>query len=165
MENLRDRLKQHEGLYLVPYKDSEGFWSIGWGHKLTSTYGPRIRKLFGAKIEKLLAFRLHKPDIELSEVEAEELLTEDLYAASDKFMRWKGAYCPQLNLTRSEACVELIFWVGYTGFLKFDKMIKAMENKDYKLAALELYNSKLGKKYSSRTKTLAVLMWEGRMDG
>jgi len=58
-------------------------------------------------------------------------------------------------------CVELIFWVGYHGFLLFRKMIAAIEKREYKLAALELYNSELGKKYSRRARELAELMWEG----
>jgi len=161
METLEKRLKVREGLNLMAYKDSEGYWTIGFGHKLRRSYGPKVRKLFGQRIEQLLEFRFRKPRITISLHEAEELLRQDIYHASDLFMKWKRRHCPKLKSSRSEVCVELIFWVGFTGFKKFKKMIAALEIEDHKLAALELYNSKIGKKYSTRAKCLAVLMWEG----
>ncbi|RLF61803.1 MAG: hypothetical protein DRN37_00130 [Thermoplasmata archaeon] len=136
-DRLKSRLKRHEGLSLEPYRDSKGYWTIGWGHRIS---GPT-------------------PSITLHE--AEELLTQDMYRASDRFMKWKRYHCEWLDPTRSMVCVELIFWVGYHGFLLFRKMIAAIEKREYKLAALELYNSELGKKYSRRARELAELMWEG----
>jgi len=67
--------------------------------------------------------------------------------------------CATLNIARREALCELIFWVGFRGMLRFKKMRKAIQDEDYHLAALELYNSELGKKYSSRAKELAELIW------
>jgi len=164
MDTLEKRLKIREGLSLEAYKDSEGYWTIGYGHKLRRGYGPKVRNLFGRRIEQLLEFRFRRPRITISLHEADELLRLDLYKASDQFMRWKCDHCPRLDVTRSGVCVELIFWVGFTGFKKFKKMTAALEVKDYELAALELYNSKIGKKYSTRAKCLAVLMWEGKLE-
>jgi len=134
---LKKRLKRHEGLSLAPYRDPEGHWTIGWGH------------------------RIREPGSSISIDEAEELLMQDMYHASDRFMKWKRDHCKWLDPTRSMVCVELIFWVGYHGFLLFRKMIAALERRDYPLAALELYNSNLGKHYSGRARELAQLMWEG----
>ena len=134
---LKKRLKRHEKLSLAPYRDSEGYWTIGWGH------------------------RIREPGSSISIDEAEELLMQDMYYASDRFMKWKRYHCEWLDSTRSMVCVELIFWVGYRGFLLFKRMIAALERKDYPLAALELYNSNLGKHYSGRARELAQLMWEG----
>lgn len=135
MEALRKQLKFHEGLSLEPYRDTKGFLTIGFGHKLK---------------EKCDPIHLH---------EAEELLTQDTYHASDQFMRWKFSHSLTLNIDRSRIIIELIFWVGYYGFLRFQKMIKALEKRDYHLAALELYNSELGKNYSKRARRLSESMW------
>jgi len=135
MENLIKRIKRHEGLRLEPYQDTEGNWTIGWGHKI------------------------HESCIPISIHEADEFLRKDVYHASDQLMRLKC--CVDLNLVRREVICELLFWVGYRGLMRFKKMRAAIRARDYHLAGLELYNSELGKKYSSRTRELAELMWEG----
>lgn len=137
MESLIKRIKQHEGFSYTSYPDA-GAWAIGYGHR-QSTQEPR----------------------EITQHNAEQLLLLDVYRASDCFMRWKWQHCSKLDLVRSEALVELIYWVGFTGFLRFTRMIEALQNYDYKLAALELYHSQLGEKYSERAKDLSVLLWEG----
>lgn len=136
-----DRIKAHEGLRLAPYRDTNGYWTIGYGHKMQDVPGAPFGK------------------ITISE--AHVLFFEDFYRANDRYLPWKRRHCPTLDLIRSGVCVELIFWVGFRGFLKFKKMISAIERENYKRAALELYNSTLGKKHSARAESLAVLMWEG----
>ena len=135
MEMLRRSIKRHEGFSLVPYLDTEGNYTIGYGRKLK---------------EKCAPIRVH---------EAEEFLTEDIYHASDNLMRWRFNHKVSLSIARSRALIELIFWVGYTGFLRFAKMGEALEKRDFHLAALELYNSDIGKKHSKRTRQLAEILW------
>ena len=135
MENLIKRIKRHEGLSLEPYQDTEGNWTIGWGHKI------------------------HEPCTPILIHDADELLRYDVYHASDQLMTLKC--CAGLDIVRREVLCELIYWVGFKGMLRFKRMRKAIQNKDYHLAALELYNSELGKKYSSRARELAELMWGG----
>ena len=36
MTALQERIKRHEGLQLKPYKDSLGYWTIGYGHLMTA---------------------------------------------------------------------------------------------------------------------------------
>lgn len=157
MKILQARLKSHEGLSLIPYRDTNGYWTIGHGHKLTGQ-----EALFsGTRLTQQLKRKWRAPNIVITEEDAQSLFLEDLYRASDRFMAWQRRHCPKLNVTRSGVCVELIFWMGFGGFKKFRKMIKAVKGEDYQLAALELYNSTLGKYHSGRAKTLAVLMWEG----
>ena len=136
MENLINRIKRHEGLSLEPYQDPEGNWTIGWGHKI------------------------HEPCTPISIHDADKLLEHDVYHASDQLMTLKC--CAGLDIVRREVLCELIFWVGFKGMLRFKKMRKAIQDKDYHLAALEIYNSELGKKYSSRARELAELMWAGK---
>lgn len=135
MEILQKNIKRNEGLSLEPYLDTRGFLTVGFGHKLKEKCGP---------------ISLH---------EADELLREDLYHASDKFMRWRFSHNILIDTARARVVIELIFWVGYRGFLRFRKMLGALEKQDYHLAALEVYNSELGKKYSKRARELAETLW------
>ena len=142
MDAITRRLKKAEGYSLTPYKDTNGYWTIGRGH--------RIRKHF-------------KPNLKWTHEEVEEQFRRDVYAASDEFMRVKRKLYPALDVVRSEACVEMIFWMGLRGFLGFKEMQKALAIGDYILAGLELYNSKIGRdqKLRGRARRLAQTLWEG----
>lgn len=135
MNSLLERLKRHEGIRLEPYKDVFGYWTIGYGHR---------------------CLRDHPP---ITEAQAEEYLVADVYKASEALMSLPVS--AKLNLARREVCIELIFWVGFGGFIRFRKMHTAMKQGSFKKAALELYHSQLGSNFSQRTYELAVLMWEG----
>jgi len=143
MNDLMKRLKSHEGLSLAPYKDVNGYWTIGWGH--------RLRKWF-------------KPNLEWTAEEADKQFLIDVFHASDEFMKYKRVHYPKLDTVRSEVCVEMVFWMGPFRFKLFRQMNKALAAGDHKLAALELYNSKLGKdpKLRGRARLLAEIMWEGK---
>lgn len=140
---LFSRIKLHEGLALESYEDVAGYWTIGWGHKLGRD--PRFQGVL---------IGLHQ---------AEELLRQDVFKAADRFMNWKRDYCPGLNAARCGVLIELIFWIGFAGFLRFERMILAIEDKDFRLAALELYHSELGERYSNRAREMAVILWEGKL--
>jgi len=142
MENVINRLKKHEGLSLIPYRDIYGFWTIGRGHKLGDEYRPG------------LVWTLEQAD---------ERFLRDVYLASDEFMRFKRNQYPFLDVVRSGVCVELVFWLGLGGFSEFKRMHRALAVGDYHLAALELYNSDIGKdpQLRGRVRELAEIMWEG----
>jgi lysozyme len=135
MEALKARLRRHEGFSGVVYYDPIGFPTIGYGHRCEANHRP------------------------ISVAEADDLLSQDIYKASECLMRFP--FVADMNITRREALVELVFWVGCNGFKKFKNMIAALTVRDYRLAALELYNSELGRHYSSRARELAILLWEG----
>jgi lysozyme len=147
METLVNRLKLHEGYRLTPYRDTNGYWTIGRGHRIKKyhVWSP-------------------KPNIVWTPSQAEEQFLKDVYQASDEFMRWKRTHYPTLDLVRSEVCVELVFWMGLNAFAGFVCMHEALAAADYKLAALELYNSKIGKdkRLRMRARDLAELLWEGQ---
>lgn len=142
MEAVLNRVVRHEGLSLVPYRDTKGYWTIGRGHKLGDSY---------------------RPDLVWTLEQADEQLLRDIYLASDAFMRIKRNAYPELNTVRSGVCVEMVFWMGLRGFLGFVRMNRALAVGDYHLAALELYNSEIGKdpQLRGRARELAELMWEG----
>lgn len=138
MEALIKRIKNHESLSLEVYKDRDK-WAIGYGHQCDKDHPP------------------------ITQHEAEDYLLKDIHRASDQFMKWKRNNCSGIGLIRSEVIVELIYWVGFNGFLKFERMIFALRDYDFHLAALELYNSNLGKdpELRGRARELAELMWDG----
>lgn len=142
MNVLIERLKANEGLSLTPYKDTNGYWTIGRGH--------RLRKFF-------------KPNLVWTLEQADEQFMLDVYTASDAFLPYKRANYPRLDVMRSGVCVELIFWMGFSGFKGFRQMNIALKNEDYKLAALELYNSQIGRdpKLRRRARRLSEILWEG----
>ena len=142
MEAVINRIVKHEGLSLVPYRDTKGYWTIGRGHKLGKSY---------------------RPDLAWTLEQADEQLLRDVYLASDEFMRLKWDIYPRLDNVRSGVCVELIFWMGLGGFNGFVQMNRALSVGDYHLAALELYNSDIGKdpQLRGRARKLAELIWEG----
>ena len=135
MEELKKRLREKEGLRLYPYPDDKGFLTIGYGHNLTANG--------------------------ISWAIAETLLDEDLHHASDKYFSLPIDIQRSLNPPRRRVIVELIFWLGFSGLLKFDKMLAAIAQGDFETAANELMDSQIGRTYTTRTRELADAMRAG----
>lgn len=136
MDALTKRLKKHESLCLTVYPDRDK-WAIGYGHQCPQDHPP------------------------ITVEHAEEYLREDIYKASDVYMKWKAQHGLKLSTVRDEALVEMIFWHGFRGFLGFKKMCKAVISGNYDLAAKEMTDSDSGRKYPVRMYELSVLMREG----
>lgn len=137
MEALLKRLKKHEGLRLKVYLCPAGYPTIGYGHRCNSDHPP------------------------ITEAEAEEYLRQDVYKASDQYMRWKAKHGLKLSQIRDEVLVELLLWHGYRGFLGFKRMIAALIARDYETAADEMLDSDSGRKYFTRMYELSTLMRDG----
>lgn len=77
----RSLLKRWEGLRLTAYQDTNGTWTIGWGHTKTA-----------------------RPDMAITEAEAEHLLTQDL--------RWAEAAIDRLVTVDLTDCqfAALVVW-------------------------------------------------------
>ena len=128
-------LKRQEGLVLVPYRDSEENWTIGYGHKLVN-------------------------GIEISRAVASILLIEDVERAVHEF---KSTRLDQfLNEMRQEVCVNMVFNLGLKGFLGFVKMIACIEGQDFYGAAVEMLQSKWHEQVGNRAKELAEVMRTGK---
>ena len=134
MEELKRRLKKHEGFRAKPYSCPAGHLTIGYGHNLT--YG-------------------------ITESQASDILEGDIYYASDKLMTLP--WVSHLNEPRRGVCVELIFWLGFTNFRKFKNMIRAIERDDFDAAAAEILDSGIGRDYTPRARVLADIMRRGTL--
>ena len=133
---LRDWLIKHEGIKGKLYYDTEGVATIGVGRNLE--------------------------DVGLSYDESMLLLDNDikrvLYACWHEF-RWFG----ELDDDRQTVVASMVFNLGLNGFLKFKKMIAAIEREDYVEAAKEMMRSKWADQVKGRALDLANLM-KGNQD-
>lgn len=107
-----NKIKQHEALSLVPYRDVAGYWTIGYGHKL-------------------------KPGEwwdQISESFAEQLLRQDLAIAEQAV---NDRVTVPLSQGQYDALVSFVFNVGVQAFA--DSTLLSMLNRgDYQGAANQL---------------------------
>lgn len=109
------RLKDHEGLRLFVYTDTEGKATIGYGRNLV--------------------------DRGVSHDEASQMLEADI-AYFTAQCRQVFPWFDGLDPVRQDVVVNLAFNMGVMGLARFHLMIEAIENQDWGKAAYELYNSR-----------------------
>lgn len=100
-----------------PYLCSEGFWTIGYGHRCLQDQEP------------------------ITEEKANLILQQDIYLAS----RAAKTVLNDVNSHPSEVLnilTEMVFQLGLKGVMKFKKTIKALNARDYTKAAEEMKDSK-----------------------
>lgn len=131
MEELKAQLKRHEGLRLGPYLDTQGVWTIGYGHT-----GP---------------ISLHL---------AEELLREDIASAVSDFYRLPAVF-QKLSANRKRVIVNMIFNMGLPRLRTFKRFFAAIERGDHKDASNEMLDSRWAEQVGNRAKELAQIYQEG----
>ena len=136
MSKLINQLKSDEGLRLKPYKCTEGYLTIGYGRNL-ETNG-------------------------ISENEAEVMLVNDIY----RVMESLNDYGLLIDHTqpRRDVLINMAFQMGVNGLLKFKKMLRALDDRNYSLAAKEMLDSLWAKQTPERAKRLARQMRVGDYD-
>jgi lysozyme len=133
-ETLLEMLKRHEGLRLFPYNCSAGKTTIGYGRNLT--------------------------DMGISESEAQILLVHDM----EQSMLTVDRIFPDFygySRNRKKALTDMMFNLGLTRFLKFRKMIDAILNNNWPLAAEEAEDSLWFSQVKSRGIEIVKLIREG----
>ena len=119
MDELKARIKQHEGFVNKIYKDSLGKATIGYGHLV----------LEGEQWED---------GKEYSEEELSDVFENDFKNASDLAMNLIGDIA--LKQTAKEIIIEMCFQLGYR-VSKFKRMWEALRNGDYYKASEEMLDS------------------------
>lgn len=114
---LAQRIDEAEDCVLHMYFDTKGMATIGYGRMIDSR--------LGGGITKDEALFLLKNDIKRIKQEASTL-----------------SFYPSLNLRRKYAILDMLYNLGLPKFLKFKKMIAALEVGDYDRAAEEALDSK-----------------------
>jgi lysozyme len=130
---LKQRIRDHEGFRLEPYRDSEGILTVGYGRNLESV--PFTR----AEVELMF-----ETDFRRAEQGAENF-----------------QFCEHLNAARRGAVIEMIFQMGATGVGKFIKFRSACMRHDWETAAIEMLDSKWAKQTPKRARELAGIFERG----
>lgn len=135
MTSLVGMIIRHEELRLFPYKCTSRKLTIGVGRNLD--------------------------DNGISEDEAMYMLRNDL---SRCMIEARGAlpFFDTLLDARQDVIINMVFNLGLTKFLRFKKMIKALEDKNYDKASEEMLDSKWAKQVKGRAIELAQIMSTGR---
>lgn len=134
MEKLIKQLKFHEGLRLKPYKCTAGKLTIGYGRNIE--------------------------DVGISEKEADEMLLNDVLKVEDQIIRSLPVF-QELSINRQNVLINLGFNLGINGLLKFKKMIEALEDGNFVLAASELMDSRYARQVGKRADELSSQMIDG----
>jgi len=130
MKDIQNQLKMHEGFRKYPYRDSEGYMTIGYGWNLEAKGLPRDIALILLKRE---IKRIKK-----------ELDRYDWYLA--------------LSPVRRKVIIDMSYNLGVDGMLGFKKMVAAIKEKDYEKAADEMLDSLWADQVGERADRLAKMM-------
>ncbi len=134
-------IKGHEGFRPKAYKDSLGYLTVGWGHKLSREISAWLRPGMPVKQEVLDAY-----------------FREDLKEAR----RCVAALCIEgLDEVREAVLIDMAFNLGCAGLRKFKKMLAAIETKNFDLAAQEMMKSVWASQVKSRAVQLSMMMETG----
>jgi len=125
---LIENIKESEGFRGEEYLDSLDIPTIGFGTRLPLTE---------AEAELILSFRLNQKISHL--LEEKPLIV-------------------RLPIEKQEVLFEMAYQLGVNGLLNFKMMWLALENFDYKVAAVEMLDSRWSKQTPNRAEKLARQM-------
>ena len=141
-EELKERIKEHEGFRSYVYKDSLGFATIGYGHLVTKEDN-------------------YEEGVEYSQEQLDAVFEDDFENACD---------CAQLvadnfniNLAEhpepvKEVLIEMVFQLGVGGVSKFKKFLGHLSTSTYHLAADEMLDSRWAKQTPHRAEKLSYII-------
>ena len=139
MEEVKQRIKEHEGFRDTVYADSLGYATIGYGHLVL----PTDNFVEGVTYPKEQLEELFDMDFNQAKQSANELLV--------------GL---DINDIAKGVIVEMCFQLGKPRVMKFKKMWVAIRNNDFEEAANQMIDSAWHKQTTSRCESLAATMRE-----
>ena len=137
MEDVKQRIKEHEGFRDTVYSDSLGFATIGYGHLVL----PTDNFVEGVNYPKEQLEEVFDKDFQIALTSANELVD--------------GL---DLNHIAKGVIVEMCFQLGKPRVMKFKKMWAALRNNDFEEAANQMIDSAWHKQTTSRCESLAATM-------
>ena len=141
VEELKERIKKHEGFVPKIYRDSLGYATIGYGHLVLPTD--------------------HFEDgVEYSKEELNEVFEKDFQNALDNANKLIKDI--PLVYQAKEVICEMVFQLGIGGVSKFKNMWKALEEGDYYTASVEMLDSRWAKQTPKRAESLSNIMKQCR---
>lgn len=130
---VKERIKEHEGMRRFPYKDSEGV--------LTVAYGRNLR------------------DVPFSDDEIALMFENDFRRAKNAAETF--FVYPALNDTRRGVLIEMIFQMGSKGVAKFVNFLDAAAEGEWQKAHDEMLDSRWAKQTPERAEKLAKIFLNG----
>ena len=137
MEDVKQRIKEHEGFRDTVYSDSLGFATIGYGHLVR----PNEQWEEGTEYSKEQLEIVFKTDFNNALAHANSLM--DSMA---------------LHVQAKEVIVEMVFQLGIAGVQKFKKMWEALRQGDYHEASIQMLDSRWAKQTPNRAQDLSNVM-------
>ena len=136
-DDLKARIKEHEGFRDQVYKDSLGFATIGYGH-LVLPNDP------------------YEEGVTYSKEDLEKVFDGDFDTACSN----ANQLIKDLPLHHQAKCVliEMVFQLGIGGVSKFKNMWKALGEGDYQTASEEMLDSRWAKQTPKRAESLSAIM-------
>ena len=133
LNEVKRRIKKHEGCSLVPYQCTEGFQTVGYGRNITA--------------------------VPFSEDEVDLMFQNDFEKALKGAVSFPWYW--RLDDTRAGVIIEMCFQLGLFGVSKFQNMGDAIMQDDWERAADEMLDSKWHEQTPERCEQLAALMRRG----
>ncbi len=137
LEKVLDEIIKSEGFRNSVYKDSEGYWTIGHGILVDPRRGGGI-----TKDESLYIVRRRLNILQVS---------------INQGLPWTR----KLSDGRREALLRMAYNLGFKGLKTFKKMLSALEEGKYEVAADEALDSKWAKQVGDRAIRIADLIRNG----
>lgn len=134
LEKLQAEVETDEGYRQYPYKDTQGYLTIGFGLNLTT--------------------------VGLTMEEARFILKNRLLAVHDALVDRLPVF-KTLDENRQRALVNMAYNLGVDGLLKFKNMIAALERADWVTAADEAKNSRWSTQVGDRARRLIEVIRGG----
>ena len=135
-ESLKEKIKIHEGFRDTIYLDSLQKKTIGYGHLIVHE-------------DNFVEGKAYPKE------ELEALFDKDFERAWDLMIQFCEVNSLNVSEDAQEVLCEMIFQMGYSGVGKFKNMIKALQNRDYKLASIEMLDSRWAKQTPNRANELS----------
>ena len=134
IEQTKAEIKKEEGFRMEVYKDTLGFSTGGYGHKMLDGETPPTDMAGWTK--------LFERDFARAMSGAEELLM----------------ICPNVDDTARHIVVEMCYQMGSYGVSKFHGMLSALQESDYVTASKEMLDSRWAKQTPKRAMRMAERM-------
>lgn len=139
-QELKERIKEHEGYRNTVYSDSLGFATIGYGHLVT----PEDHYKEGVEYPKEELDAQFEADFQTAKLNTEKLINDNNVA--------------ELLFNAKCVLIEMVFQLGIGGVSKFKKMWSALQEQDYNEASIQMLDSRWAKQTPSRANSLAQVM-------
>jgi len=139
-DELAGSVKLSEGFRDHIYKDTEGFATIGWGHKVVYEDNFKDGKTY-------------------TKEELQEVFDKDLNKAiglARQLMEENNV--SDLPTTAQHTITEMVFQLGKSGVSKFRNMWKCLQDRNFEGASLEMLDSKWNRQTPNRCKKLSDQM-------